>query len=261
MKRIHVFELEDFAWFPNWLRACLTKLMVVMHQMVGSPEDLARLIGKALQHSHKHTIVDLCSGSGGPMLQVFEKLKSQPGMADLHLTLTDLYPNQEVATEVNNSQTPNLAYHLAAVNAAEVPADLIGVRTLVGSFHHMPPETARRILQDAQASQQPICIYEISDNSLPTALWWISLPLIFLMSFFITPFARSLTWKQLAFTYLLPIIPLCFAWDGAVSNVRTYTLEDLDSLLNGLETEHYTWEKGRITGRVKKLYLLGMPKA
>ena len=261
MKRIHLFELEDFAWFPHWLRACLTKLMVVMHQLVGSPDDLARLIGKCLLHSRKHAVVDLCSGGGGPMLQVFEQLKGQPGLADLQLTLTDLYPNQEVAAEVNSNQTPNLAYHLAAVDATEVPADFIGVRTLVGSFHHMPPETARRILRHAQASQQPICIYEMSDNGLPTALWWVSLPLIFLMSFFITPFARPLTWKQLVFTYLLPIIPICFAWDGAVSNARTYTLEDLDILLQGLETDHFTWEKGRITGRAKKLYLLGLPKA
>ena len=145
--------------------------MVVMHRLLGSPDDLARLIGKALQHSHKHAIVDLCSGGGGPMLHVFEQLKGQPGMADLQLTLTDLYPNQEVATAVNTDPTPNLAYHPAAVDAADVPADLIGVRTLVGSFHHMPPDAARRILQHAQASQQPICIYEMSDNSLPTALW------------------------------------------------------------------------------------------
>ena len=260
MKRIHVFELEDFAWFPDWLRVCLTKLMVVMHQLVGSPDDLARLIGKALQHSPQRAIVDLCSGGGGPMLQVLQKLKDQPGMAGLHLTLTDLYPNQEVAAQINSSPTPNVTYRLAAVDAAEVPADLIGVRTLVGSFHHLPPATARRILQDAQANQQPICIYELSDNSLPTVLWWVSLPLIFLMSFFITPFARPLTWKQLVFTCLLPIIPICFAWDGAVSNARTYILEDLDGLLDGFETEQYAWEKGLIAGRAKKLYLLGLPK-
>lgn len=260
MKRLHLFELEDFAWFPGWLRACLTRLMVVMHRLVGAPDDLTRLLLKALSHSPQPAIVDLCSGGGGPMLEVFEQLKKQPGMAGLHLTLTDLYPNREVATAVNHSQTPNLAYNLTAVNAAEVPAGLLGVRTLVGSFHHMPPETARRILRNAQACQQPICIYEMSDNSLPSALWWISLPLIFLISFFITPLARPLTWKQLVFTYFFPIIPLCFAWDGAVSNVRTYTLNDLDSLLQGLETEHYTWEKGRITGRANKLYLLGLPK-
>ena len=58
----------------------------------------------------------------------------------------------------------------------------------------------------------------------------------------------------------MPVIPLCFAWDGAVSNARTYTLDDLDQLLAGLETEDYTWEKGRITDQAKKLYLLGLPQ-
>jgi len=99
----------------------------------------------------------------------------------------------------------------------------------------------------------------MSDNSLPIALWWVSLTMIFLMVFFLAPFARPLTWKQLLFTYLLPVIPLCFAWDGAVSNARTYTLDDMDQLLAGLETEDYKWEKGRLTGKAKKLYLLGLP--
>ncbi len=146
------------------------------------------------------------------------------------------------------------------VNALHVPAELAGVRTMVGSFHHMSPTTARSILQHARDSRQAICVYEMSDNSLPTALWWVSLPMIFLMAFFLTPFARPLTWKQLLFTYLLPVIPLCFAWDGAVSNTRTYTLDDMDQLLAGLETEDYKWEKGRLTGKAKKLYLLGLPQ-
>ena len=79
------------------------------------------------------------------------------------------------------------------------------------------------------------------------------------MALFITPFVRPLTWKQVIFTYLIPIIPLCFAWDGAVSNVRTYTLEDLDILLEGLENEDYKWEKGKITTKANKIYLLGIP--
>ncbi|GAB3229320.1 hypothetical protein GCM10027346_14680 [Hymenobacter seoulensis] len=194
------------------------------------------------------------------MLEVFAALKAQPGGANLTLLLTDLYPNVEVATQLTNSHTPGLSYSLAPIDAADVTTELQGVRTMVGSFHHMEPYTARRILANAQASRQPICIYEISDNSFPTPLWWVSLPMIFLMCLCITPFVRPLTWKQLLFTYGLPIIPFSFAWDGAVSNARTYTLEDLDILISGLEAENYTWEKGLLTGRAKKLYLLGLPR-
>ncbi|UOQ52687.1 hypothetical protein [Hymenobacter cellulosivorans] len=258
MKRIHLFELEDFAWFPGWLRTCLTRLMVVMHRALGSPEELTKLVAQALAHSRQPALVDLCSGSGGPMLEVLANLR-QSGSPYLTLVLTDLYPNAEVAAALNSANTPSLSYRTTPVDASRVGADLPGVRTMTGSFHHMRPALARAILQNARDSRQPICIYEMSDNSLPTAIWWVSLPLIFLMAFFLTPFARPLTWRQLVFTYLLPIIPLCFAWDGAVSNVRTYTLQDMDELLAGLETEGYTWEKGRITGRGNKLYLLGLP--
>ena len=115
------------------------------------------------------------------------------------------------------------------------------------------------MIYHVKESKEPICIYEISNNSHPTFLWWMEIPIIFIMALVITPFVRPLTWKQLIFTYLIPIIPLCFAWDGAVSNVRTYTLEDLDILLEGLESENYKWEKGKIKKKANKIYLLGIP--
>jgi hypothetical protein len=50
------------------------------------------------------------------------------------------------------------------------------------------------------------------------------------------------------------------AWDGAVSNIRTYTLEDMEILTEELTTENYTWEKGKIKGKGgNNLYLLGKP--
>ncbi|MET4075882.1 hypothetical protein [Hymenobacter sp. UYCo722] len=260
MKRIHLFELEDFAWFPNWIRICLTRLIVVMHKFLGSPADLVQLLSRALAHSERAAIVDLCSGSGGPMLEVYRTLKQQPGLTRLMLILTDLYPNRTLAAAIQGQADAALRYETHSVDAAEVGSELRGVRTLVCSFHHMRPGVARRILQDAKEQQQPICVYEISDNSFPIGLWWVTLPLNFLMAFFITPFARPVTAKQLFFTYAVPIIPLCFAWDGAVSNARTYTLGDMATLLEGLHSDEYTWETGLISGKAKKLYLLGLPK-
>jgi hypothetical protein len=34
----------------------------------------------------------------------------------------------------------------------------------------------------------------------------------------------------------------------------------LDILLEGMESDNYTWEKGVIKGKSKKVYLLGLPK-
>ncbi|KAA3436814.1 hypothetical protein [Rufibacter hautae] len=261
MKRIHLFEFEDFPWFPDWLRTNLTRLIVVMHRLLGTTTDVAHLVNRALQYSTRPSIIDLCSGSGGPMLGVAETLRNDHQLQDLTLTLTDLYPNKALADKINQPGNPYTTYITHPIDAANVPSDLTGVRTMVCSFHHMKPNAARHILRNAKERKQPICIYEISDNSFPTLLWWVALPMNFLMAFLITPFARPLNWQQVLFTYLIPIIPFFFAWDGAVSNVRTYTLEDLDELLEGLNSEEYRWEKGIMGNKAKKIYLLGFPVA
>ncbi len=259
MKRIHLFEFEDSAWFPNWLRVCMTRLIVVMHRLMGTSEELAKIIDRALSASGKTKIIDLCSGSGGPMPDVLRVLEEQYNRKNIELTLSDLYPNLEAA-ERFNSEKDNISYESQSVDVTKIAADHHGLRTMICSFHHMTPVQAKKILQSAQNDQAPICIFEISDNSapiLPALL--ISFPITFLMCLFITPLARPMSWQQLVFTYLIPIIPICYAWDGSVSNVRTYTLKDLDELINDIQIPNYTWEKGTIGGRMKKMYLTGMP--
>jgi hypothetical protein len=234
--------------------------MVVVHKLLGSSDELAELISKALTYSEKPSIIDLCSGSGGPMIEVAKILTEKYRIDNLTLTLTDVFPNIGLASKINSNNTSNVSYLTTPVDATKLNFDLIGVRTMVCSFHHMKPDTARNILLDAKERKQPICIFEISDNSFPFFLWWVALPLNFIMAFFITPFVRPLTWKQIIFTYFIPILPFFFAWDGAVSNARTYTLDDLEILIDDLKTEDYQWEKGSIPGKAKKIYLLGLPK-
>lgn len=256
LKRIHLFEFEDLSWFPTEIRASLTRLLSVMHKLLDTKKDIAQLINQTFDYSDTTSIIDLCSGSGGPMPEVTTLLKEQYHVKNLSLTLTDLYPDKNLATKFNSN---GIRYLTEPVDATQVPQNLKGIRTMICSFHHMKPDTARNILVNAKESKQPICIFEISDNSFPILLWWIALPLNFLTSLFITLLVRPLTWQQILFTYLIPIIPLTFAWDGAVSNARTYTLKDLDTLLEGLSSDDYRWEKGTIKSKSKKIYLLGLP--
>lgn len=236
----------------------MTRLMVVMHDLLRSSDGLSELVERALLHTEHRKIIDLCSGSGGPMIEVLQILRRRNPWKDVELVLTDLNPDRELAHRLNLQQS-GVSYLVEPVDATRIDPTLKGLRTMVGSMHHMRPEAAREILKQAKDEMQPICVFEISDNSLPTALWWVALPINFLMTFFITPLARPLTWRQSVCTYVIPVLPVAFAWDGAVSNARTYTLQDMDELTAGLESEDYKWEKGRIGGRMKKLYLLGLP--
>lgn len=259
MKRIHLFEFEDFNWFPNFLRVCMTRYLNSMHRFLGTKENLTNLLEKALAHSSEKQIIDLCSGSGGPMIDVYEALKDKN--PQLKLILTDLYPNLKDAKKINDLQNDSLSYRTNSTDAANLDKKTKGVRTMICSLHHMKPKTAKAILKDAKESKQPIVIYEISDNSYPKWIWWTAFPINILSTFIITPMIRPMSWQQLIFTYVIPVLPIIIAWDGAVSNARTYTLNDMDILLQGLESDDYTWEKGTIKEKgVNKLYLTGLPK-
>ena len=72
--------------------------------------------------------------------------------------------------------------------------------------------------------------------------------------------SKGLTLPQVFFTYIIPIIPICFAWDGAVSNARTYTMDDIEVILSKIRKPEYTWEPGVLKGKKsKKMYLIGYP--
>lgn len=260
MKRIHLIEFEDLADFPDWLRSCMTRLIIVMHHLVGTSDKVADLLNGLIERTGKSTIFDYCSGSGGPMPEVLQALKNTYGKDDLKLILSDLYPDNDAINKYNEEEDSSIRYINKPVDVTQSDIEVEGIRTMIGSFHHFKPKDSQTILKDAQAKKQPICIFEMSDNSTPIFLWWIAIPINFLMALIITPLVRPMTIQQLLFTYILPVIPIFFAWDGAVSNVRTYTLEDLDEVLSELpEEDDYRWEKGKVEGMTNQIYLLGCP--
>jgi hypothetical protein len=258
MKRIHLFEFEDLNWFPQFLRGSLTRLVMVMHRLVKSEDALVLLLDEQLKLTGKKKMIDLCSGSGGPLPGVFKRLKMHESLSELEMTLSDLYPNQKVCKEINGCNN-GISFDENPVDARNVGEQHDGLRTMICSFHHMRPEIAREILLSAQTDNAPILIYEMSDNGAPKALWWTTIPINIISCLFITPMTKGLTLSQVIFTYLIPIIPICFAWDGAVSNARTYSEDDLDLLLESLPAKDYNWKIGTLGGKPRNIYLKGIP--
>ncbi len=243
----------------------MTRLIVVLCRAMGVDKAIALLVGQVLQQQNQQQIVDLGSGAGGVMPQVLEALRQQPGMEQVQLTMTDLYPNPD-AVKLFNQPEQGLHYNDKPVDATHLASAPTGLKTMVNCFHHMPPPQARGILESAQRNGQPLLIFELSDNKLPLLLWVLLLPLslaiLMVMVLFMTPFVKPLTWQQVVFTYLIPIIPICYAWDGQASLPRMYSMGDFDQLLNGLSTDSYTWEKGPALdakGKAVGIYVLGRP--
>jgi len=266
MKRIQLFEFEDLIWFPSWLRTCMTNLIMVLHKIMGISDVLADLIKDILEKQKLSKIVDLGSGSGGAMPEVLKKINETKGFEDVKLLMTDLYPNKEIVKKYNTDTNLRCSYHETPVDATNIATAPDGLKTMMNSFHHMPPEVARKILKSAYIDRQPLLIYEMAENKFPLLIWWLMLPLglliVMIMALLMTPFVRPMTFKQLIFTYLIPIIPICYAWDGQASMPRIYAMKDYDILLEGLHSEDFRWEKGyarKKNGKKTGTYLVGYP--
>ena len=176
MKRIQLFEFEDFSWFPSWLRACMTNLIVVLQRMIGVPQVLANLIFEVLEKQRITHIVDLGSGSGGVMPEVLNVLDQKLESEGITLTMTDLYPNPEQLKKFNSSGNERISYHEKAVDATNIATAPEGLKTMINCFHHMPPKKARSILESAQRTHQPLLVYEMGENNIPLLVWWLLLP-------------------------------------------------------------------------------------
>lgn len=266
MKRIQLFEFEDYNWFPNWLRACMTNLIVVLHKMMGISEVLGYLIARVLKEKNLSKIIDLGSGSGGAMPEVLKMLHELKDFSQVELVMTDLYPNIDAANTFNKNAQDKISYLKTSVDATDLLSAPEGLKTMVNSFHHMSPDAARKILESAEKNKQPILIYEMAENKMPLLIWVLLLPIslvvLMIMTLFMTPFVKPLTWKQLVFTYLIPIIPICYAWDGQASMPRMYSLNDVDELLEGLGSDKYYWEQGpakKSNGKKLGTYIVGYP--
>ena len=180
------------------------------------------------------------------------------GRPDLKIVLTDFFPNRS-AFEYTKQQAPNFGYITTSIDARNVPNSLEGLRTQFLSLHHFKPKDAIAILQNAVDSGNPIAIFEAQERSVPSLLAMIFSPVSVLLT---TPFIRPFKWGRLVFTYLVPLVPLFVLWDGLVSCLRTYSVDEMSALVNKLDKkDSYLWEMERIkSGPGVILYLLGIKR-
>ena len=255
MKRRHLIELEDQSWFPATIRDLATDYLQFIQAHFRLDRAMSPQIRRVLETTGTTRIVDLCSGGSGPLLLMVRDLAD--GGVDVHATLTDLYPNAAAFTEIADASNGRIDFEPQPVDARDVPARLTGLRTIFNGFHHLKPADASAVLHAAAAARQPIAIFEVSERS-PKAL--VSIFLTPLAVWISTPFMRPFLWRRLFWTYVLPLVPLTCLWDGVVSQLRAYTLDELDALCAG--SAPMTWERGKIPiakGQSSLTYLIGTP--
>ncbi|MBZ5544437.1 MAG: hypothetical protein LAO07_12275 [Acidobacteriia bacterium] len=257
MGRLHLFEFCDLAWFPASWRAYTTDLNFSFAAQFRVFRPMVPQLWRVLKNLDCRSIIDLGSGSSGPLPLVQKQLEAEEHYP-VTITLTDKFPNLQALRGVAAASQGKVRYVETSVDAMDVPAELTGFRTLFVTFHHFPLDAARRVLADAARKRVGIGVFEYTERSL---VWFIAILLLPLYLWLTVPFMRPWSWERLLWTYLLPL-PILFAlWDGLVSCLRTYSPAELQQLTRSIECQDYSWEIGRIRsfGACRITYLFGHP--
>lgn len=257
MKRIHAFEFEDLSWFPKNLRNYTTDFLQFGANTFDMYRSAIPIVKKGIEHAGNNTIIDIASGGGGGLIRIAQHLKKEN--PSIKILLSDFYPNIEAFERTRAHAPETFEFMKEPVDAMAVPSSLKGLRTQFLSFHHFKPEQAKAILQNAIDNRQPIAIFEVQQRNVKSMIPMLLSPLNLFLT---TPFIRLFKIDRILFTYLIPILPLFILWDGVISVLRTYTIEELNTMiiqLNGYD--QFTWEVGITKGKpVSVGYLLGIPR-
>lgn len=264
MKRVHLVELEDLDWMPAAIRDGGTDCLDAFFAAVKFYGPLVDVLERAVDASGGRQIIDLCSGGGGGALFMAKALAAR-GRTDVRFLLTDRHPNE--ATAGRTRELASVEVHAEPVDAMHVPSDLRGLRTMFGALHHFRPDAIHALLADAVASGSHVAFFDVAANpmmrKIPAPLAPLAMVpnalMLFTLPFALVPFVRPMRASRWLLTYLLPLVPFLFAWDGTVSALRAYAPEELLDIARGVPGgERYAWasEKGGMG-----LYLTGRPRA
>jgi hypothetical protein len=262
MRRVQFIELHEQPWFPSSLRNDVTDAIQFGFNLIRAYTPIAPLLQSVIdtagdRSNHRQSIVDMCSGGGGPWLALSRELhcRKTGNSTSLQIWLTDKYPNLEAIQSITASSDHHIRYYPEPVDAMNVPRALKGLRTMFTSFHHFSPDDARAILQDAVDAGESVGIFEITRRA-PSAIFVILVGV--LLMFLHTPRIRPFRWSRMLWTYLIPIVPLVLLFDGVVSCLRTYRPQELREMVNSLTSCEYRWEIGELAGkRAPVTYLVG----
>lgn len=256
MRRFQLFEILDQSWCPQAVRDGATDYLECITNTTDTYAAVRGILLQAIRASGSHAVVDLCSGGGGPWLsKAWREARFDPEWP-LRVALTDKFPSAVLQSRLQSNDVTLRAVP-QPVDAAAVPADLPGFRTVFASFHHFPDSVATRVLADAVRAREGFAMAEVTSRTLKAVATVCGISLLTLL---LTPFIRPFRVSRILLTYLLPAIPLTILCDGLVSCLRTRTPAELMKLVVGMD--QFSWTSGYASESrlpLPVVYLIGIP--
>ena len=195
-------ELEDYQWFPNWLRHYQITFIGYISVKMLLFKPLINIINNLPPIANW---VDLCSGSGLPASYNYQKTA-----INVPITYTDKFPINKKVTNLdvlNHTYMPNTLY------------------TMYNSWHHFNNKEQKAIVTNISNKKAPFIIIELLQPNIIYILKVFFAATVGQLIFapFVTPFSI----KRLFFTYIIPLNLVTVLIDGIISVIKANSTKQM----------------------------------
>lgn len=199
-------ELEDYPWFPATLRKYQT-------DFIGFVVSKFNIYQGFIEYLNKENIkskfqYDLCSGSAEPASTIF---KSTNCFSDL--VLSDKYPSYE---------------NIEKLDVLDANYNSKFAYTMFNAFHHFDDNEKKKIVEKVKEADAQAYFVEILE---PTAFFILKVLFATIIgTILLTPFIKPFSLKRLFFTYIIPLNIINISYDGAISVLKSRSLNQYQLL-------------------------------
>ena len=264
MRRMHLFEFEDFNWLPKVIRNGGTDFLNFWFGKIRFYTGVSSQLSALLKTSGIKKVTDLCSGGGGGTLDIVKLIMTEH--PNVKFSFTDQNPNEAAMRRILELKNKNLAYLNEPLNAMEVKGNPETLITMSGALHHFTPDDIKTLLSRITDQGVSLAFFDVAPLEVLRRIPIILAPIVILVNMAILTFISLLImpailpyrFSRIFFTYFIPAIPFLIAWDGTISVIRAYRPEEILSISKSLpKGDSYNWDAG-VAGNA--LYLTGIMK-
>jgi hypothetical protein len=218
-------ELEDYKWFPNWMRRYQMDFIGAMAVWGRLYQPLVAVLNTIFSLKKYNNWQDLCSGSGTPVHFLHQKLERAP-----ETFLSDKFPQQEKEHE-------RIRYLSTSVDINEMQPMPTHFYTMFNAFHHFDTVAQQNIIQHFRNNKADFMIVEILEPGFFNYLKIFLTTTI--IQILVTPFIKPFSLKRIFFTWIIPVNLVTVTVDGLISVAKSKTAKRFRQELQSLESVTY----------------------
>jgi hypothetical protein len=243
LSRYHAFEFNDQSWYPQVLRNGFNDVVEFVHRFMTPYQRASTIIAPWAHKIGTQEIVDFASASAHHLKNII-KTGHQSHLNLPQFIASDLYPAVNYWHQVQSTtDDKSFQYINTPIDMLAPPSGLPRTWSIFTAFHHLSPDQARQFLKTFTENADGLCIGEYLQRDL------YSFFMIFaaIPTWFIAPFmADRPSVGKFVLTFIIPIIPLQNLWDGLVSVLRTYTVDEIRTMLPADVRDQFMIEQHKI---------------